>query len=188
MVDNLYDQFVKYHGDAQALVAVFTGKSVHLATVCVGGYAGDVEKLSGLYSTVRTRPESMRSFLESVIPTLWKYLSMHLPDDVGDRPAHMISSGTPFYSGLASGYVHSYLAASGGVLIADTKDPGSVERARLVPFYPERVGKITLARGSNLDERCYSYSEVGYYEWNGTKYACEAGPLTRFSGSLQGRG
>ncbi|WP_456477525.1 nickel-dependent hydrogenase large subunit [Methanopyrus sp.] len=181
VVDDLYDQFVKYHGDAQALVAVFTGKPVHPASVCVGGYTGDVEKLSSLYSTVRSRLESMQSFLESVIPTFWKYLSAYLPDDVGDRPAHMISSGTPFYSGLTSGYVHPYLATSGGVLIADTKDQGSMERARLVPFYHDRVGKIKLARGSNLNERCYSYSEVGYYEWNGTKYACEAGPLARLA-------
>nr|WP_198324598.1 twin-arginine translocase subunit TatC [Methanopyrus sp. KOL6] len=154
---------------------------MHPASVCVGGYTGDVEKLSSLYSTVRSRLESMQSFLESVIPTFWKYLSAYLPDDVGDRPAHMISSGTPFYSGLTSGYVHPYLATSGGVLIADTKDQGSVERARLVPFYHDRVGKIKLARGSNLNERCYSYSEVGYYEWNGTKYACEAGPLARLA-------
>jgi len=100
----------------------------------------------------------------------------------------MISSGTPiFWFELTSGYVRSYPATSGGVLMTDTKDPGNVGRARLVSFHPERVSKITLARGSNLNERCYS-SEVGYHEWNGTKYACEAGPLTRFSGSLQGRG
>ncbi|WP_456481573.1 nickel-dependent hydrogenase large subunit [Methanopyrus sp.] len=179
--DGLYDQFVKYHGDTQAVVAAFTGKPTHPAAVCVGGYTGDLEKLSTLYSTVRTRLESVRSFLESVIPTFWKYLDMYLPDDVGDRPAHMISSGTPFYSGLSSGYVHPYLATSGGVLIADPEDPKSVERARLVPFYPDRVGKITLARGSDLNERHYSYSEVGYYEWEGTKYACEAGPLARLA-------
>ncbi|WP_457620350.1 nickel-dependent hydrogenase large subunit [Methanopyrus sp.] len=181
VIDGLYDQFVKYHGDAQALVAAFTGKPVHPAAVCVGGYTGDLGKLSDLYSTVRTRLESMRSFLESVIPNFWKYLNAYLPDDVGDRPAHMISSGTPFYSGLTSGYIHPYLATSGGVLIADPEHPEDVERARLVPFYPERVGKITLARGSSLNERSYSYSEVGYYEWNGTKYACEAGPLARLA-------
>jgi coenzyme F420-reducing hydrogenase alpha subunit len=178
IIDQELANIIDAHNKSQACVSVLGGKPVHAAGIIPGGqtYRPTVDEVDAF----KARMAEIKAYAASLLPAISATL-LAIPNDFGIRSANYMSSGIPFYTGVAGSY--SYNGSSGGVVISDPDSPTDFAAATIVPFNPANVLEeeiVPYGEVADFVEK-YSYARRPFYTYGGRNYVVEVGPLARLA-------